>query len=256
MRCAAAVRAGGLGFAAEPGPWGDVYRRDAGEGLAALTDGRAPQAPRAAAVCLLDPRMGPHAATGAPPVVLDIEAISVAAGHLAAFLVGVGSWQSDRLLVEQFLLADVGRETAMLQAIGARVRGSLLLTYNGRAFDMRVLGSRCVACGIHPATVEPAFHLDLLAPTRRRFRERMPSCTLRQAEVTLLGYGRDQDVPGAEGPWRYRGWLAGGPPELMAGVVEHNRMDVCSTALLAARLAADWTPLTPMEVAARYNVSR
>ena len=205
MRCAAAVRAGEAGFIAEPGIWGDVHVRRVRVSLDEfLEPAELAGMPPLEDLAVLDARLT-RPRPGGPLRVLDIEAISIATGHLAAFLVGVGTVLEPRVLeVEQFLLADLGAEAALLRAVAARVTGAFLLTYNGRAFDMRVLGSRCVANGIHPGSVEPAAHLDLLASTRRLFRDQLRACTLRQAELRLLHYDREDDVPGLEGPGRYR----------------------------------------------------
>ncbi|MBV9101061.1 MAG: ribonuclease H-like domain-containing protein [Candidatus Dormibacteraeota bacterium] len=256
MRCAAAVRAGELGFAAEPGPWGDFHRRSVTTDLAEFLEPAGLWTmPAGERLALLDARLAGERRSAGPVRVLDIEAVSVASGHLAAFLVGVGTVNGLALEVEQFLLADLAAEAALLLAVATRVQGSFLLTYNGRAFDMRILGSRCVANGIHPASVEPRAHLDLLASTRRLFRDQLRSCTLRQAELRLLRYSREADVPGLEGPGRYRAWLRGAPPDVLAGVVEHNRLDLCGTAALAARLALelDGEP-THLQAAPRYNL--
>lgn len=258
MRCSAVVRAGELGFLTEPTRWGDVYRRSQTIDLVDFLEaaGLDPGL-RAVDLCRLDPRLDGLQPEDSEIRVLDIEAVSVASGHLAAFLVGIGTQRGRWLDLEQFLLAEVGAEAALLQAVAALVHGSLLLTYNGRAFDLRVLGSRCVANGIHPAAVEPRLHVDLLASTRRLFRAELRSCTLRQAEMRLLRYFREDDIPGIEGPSRYRAWLRGAPTAVLAGVIEHNRLDVCGTAALAARLVAQiGGATTHIEVGSRYNLSR
>src|SRR5207244_13492760 len=81
----------------------------------------------------------------APPaagtVALDIESVGMATGHLAAFLVGVGRCQGRDLALEQFLLADVSGELALLEAVAGRVGSGTLGTYNGRRVDMRVLAA-------------------------------------------------------------------------------------------------------------------
>src|ERR1700736_353354 len=257
MRCSAVVRADELGFLAEPTPWGDVYRRSETIDLVEFLEaaGLGPGL-RAADLCRLDPRLDGVDPAGSEIRVLDIEAVSISSGHLAAFLVGIGTQRGRWLDLEQFLLAEVGAEAALLQAVAASVTGSLLLTYNGRSFDLRVLGSRCVANGIHPAVVEPRVHVDLLASTRRLFRAELRSCTLRQAEMRLLRYFREDDIPGIEGPSRYRAWLRGAPAGVLAGVIEHNRLDVCGTAALAVRLVDQiGGSTTHIEVGSRYNLS-
>lgn len=239
MRCEAVVRAGELGFEARPGLWGDVYQRAANYELTAwLEPAGLETMPGPEGLCRLDARLASYGSAGEALRVLDIEAVSIAPGHLAAFLVGVGGVRGTSLQVEQFLLADPSAEAALVRAVADRVAGCFLLTYNGRAFDMRILGSRAVANGIHPANLEPRAHLDLLAATRRLFGRELRACTLRQAELRLLGVDREHDTPGIEGPSRYRTWLRGAPWDVLAGVVEHNRLDLCGTAALAARLAA------------------
>ena len=210
------VRAAKLGFAATPGDGGVAFTRRSLAGA-------------------------PRPSTPPDVIALDIEAVSVARGHLAAFLVGLGRPGCAGVEVEQFLLADPSAEVALLLAVAARVRGAALVTYNGRAFDMRVLGSRCVANGLHPAVMEPRRHDDLLVPARRRYRGALGGCTLRQVELAVLGIDRGDDVPGSEGPARYRAWLRGAPAPALAGVVAHNEADVVSTALLAAELGVEQT---------------
>jgi hypothetical protein len=103
----------------------------------------------------------------------------------------------------------------------------------------------------------PAIHCDLLGPVRRLFRERLGACTLRQAEVSLLGLVREDDVPGAEAPARFRAWLDGGPPAVLEGVIRHNQLDLCSTVVLGARLAAHagGVLVEPVHPADRYRLA-
>ena len=259
MRSSCVVRAGELGFTGESGLWGEIYRRSSLCRLSDFVEGCSTgEALSGALLRLIDPTA--TASSDSVVRILDIEAVAVGFGHLVAFLVGIGSVERDTISVDQLLLADPVSEAALLRAVADAVAGSVLLTYNGRAFDMRVLGSRCVANGIHPAAIEPRFHLDLLPVTRRLHRHELRSCTLRQAELRLLRYDRREDLAGIEGPSRYRGWLNGAPAEFFEGVVEHNRLDVCCTAALAQRLAAQIqgtsAKTTHSEAGARYNLSR
>ena len=100
------VRAAQLGFAAELEPAGPVFTRresiDIGPWLEML---ECPPLP-------------------GEPLVLDIEAVGVATGHLAAFLVGLGRCTGGVLQLEQHLLADVAGELALLEAVATQVRRS------------------------------------------------------------------------------------------------------------------------------------
>ncbi|MGD0833024.1 MAG: ribonuclease H-like domain-containing protein [Candidatus Dormibacteria bacterium] len=189
--------------------------------------------------------------------VLDIETLGLRGSGVVPFLVGVGVPRGSALDIDQYLLADLEAEGAMLDAVGAELASRrILVTYNGRSFDVPVLQARCIVNRRSPDTVCPPLHCDLLAPVRRLFRERLGPCTLRQAETGLLGLDRGDDVPGAEAPARFRAWLNGAPPEVLDGVVRHNQFDLCATMVLAGRLVAHVAGrmIEPVHPADRYRL--
>ena len=120
----------------------------------------------------------------------------------------------------------------------------------------RVLRARCVINRLPADAISPPIHCDLLGPVRRLFRERLGACTLRQAEVSLLGLERGDDVPGAEAPARFRAWLDGAPARMLEGVVRHNQLDLCATVVLGARLTAHAAGrmVEPVHPADRYRL--
>jgi hypothetical protein len=190
-------------------------------------------------------------------MVLDIETLGLRGSGVVPFLVGLGAPRGSALEIDQYLLADLDGEAAMLDAVAAQLgRCRVLLTYNGRSFDVPVLRSRCVINRRAPDAISPAIHCDLLGPVRRLFRERLGACTLRQAELSLLGLERGDDVPGAEAPARFRAWLDGAPPGVLAGVIRHNQLDLCATTVLAARLTAHagGRLVDPVHPADRYRL--
>ncbi|MGI8846855.1 MAG: ribonuclease H-like domain-containing protein [Candidatus Dormibacteria bacterium] len=189
--------------------------------------------------------------------VLDIESLGLHGSGVTAFLVGTGSMRGTALEVDQHLLIDLDAEAAMLDSLAATLEERpLLITYNGRTFDLPVLAARCVVNRRRPDLLTPRVHCDLLAPVRRLFRERLGACTLRQAELQLLGLDRGEDVPGYEAPARYGAWLRGGPASLLEGVVRHNQFDLCATMVLAARLVAhvEGDLVRPVHPADRYHL--
>jgi uncharacterized protein YprB with RNaseH-like and TPR domain len=190
-------------------------------------------------------------------LVLDIETLGLRGSGVVPFLVGLGAPRGSALEVDQYLLADLDREAAMLDAVAARLAGCrVLLTYNGRGFDVPVLRARCVINRRCADAISPAIHCDLLGPVRRLFRERLDGCTLRQAELSLLGLDRGDDVPGAEAPARFRAWLDGASSGVLEGVIRHNQLDLCATAVLAARLTehAAGRLVEPVHPADRYRL--
>lgn len=171
---------------------------------------------------------------------IDIETTSlgVGAGTLA-FLVGVGSFEAGLFHLRQYFLRQPGEEQAMLMAlyddVGPRPG---FVSFNGRAFDMRVLDARYVLLYhrriVHLPT-RPNF--DLLHPARRLWKSRLPACTLGELEASILGVERTQaDVPGGDIPVMYQTYLASGDAHDMARVMYHNAMDVLSMVVLAAHI--------------------
>ncbi len=259
-----AERAAALGFGAEETVAGTVFVRrltvDLGPFLAAAGLGCAP--PVADLLALLGHPCGdegPAWVSGEGVGVLDIESLGLRGSGVMAFLVALGVQRGDELACEQYLLVDPGAEAAMLAALAARIRRHRLwLTYNGRSFDIPVLAARCTINRLDPASMEPRLHGDLLGPVRRLFRERLGACTLRHAEMSLLNHHRIDDVPGIEAPGRYRAWLRGAPPSIVAGVVEHNLQDIVSTVVVGARLAAHVSGerIRPAHAADPYHLAR
>jgi hypothetical protein len=62
-------------------------------------------------------------------------------------------------------------------------------------------------------------------------------CRLQTLERTLCGFEREGDVPGFEIPDRYFRYVRTGDARPLAGVLEHNRLDLLSLALVTARAA-------------------
>lgn len=190
--------------------------------------------------------------------VLDIETLGLHGSGVVAFLIGLGVPTDTRLDIDQLLLADLDDEAAHLLALLSRLeRTRMVVTYNGRTFDLPILRGRCVLNRVASTALEPSLHCDLLGPVRRLFRDRLGACTLRQAEMSLLRLHRDEgDVDGSEAPARYRAWLRQGEAEIVEGIVQHNQLDLSSTMVLAARLAAhvEGSLIQPAHPADRYRL--
>jgi len=198
------------------------------------------------------------------PVFFDIETTGLAGGAgTLAFLVGCGWFEDGGFRVRQFFLAGPAGERAMLDALARIFRdASLLVTYNGRTFDVPTMDVRWAFHRLtSPADAVP--HFDMLPPARRLWgrtsgrggrtsvRPRggttpsfggTTSCTLTALERSQLGFHRVGDVPGFEIPTRYFQYLRTGDALAIEDVLEHNRLDLISLAAVTARaleLAAD-----------------
>jgi hypothetical protein len=125
----------------------------------------------------------------------------------------------------------------MLDALAAILaRATLLVTYNGRTFDVPVMEMRWAYHRQDSPSDEMA-HLDMLATARRLWARRdsdSPSCTLSALERAVLRFHRLHDVPGLEIPSRYFQFLRTGDTAPIRGVLEHNRHDVVSLAAITS----------------------
>ncbi len=176
---------------------------------------------------------------------LDTETTGLAGGTgTLAFLVGVGTFEPDprkakggSFHLRQFFLRDPDEEAAMLSALSDLMQDrQALVTFNGRGFDLPLLQTRYTLARMRPAWLGLP-HLDLLAPARRVWRDRLVSCALSSLELNVLSVRRtSEDVPGFMIPQMYLDYLRTGDASEMAHVIYHNRYDILSMVTLTARL--------------------
>ena len=189
-----------------------------------------------------------------PLVCLDLETTGLATGPgTLAFLVGLGTWDGDRLTVRQLLLSDHAGEAALLALLDDVLDGDgALVTYNGRSFDWPLLVARYRLHGRPPPPL--AGHHDLLPVARQLWRARLGDARLATVERGVCGVERGDDLPGALIPQRYFAYLRERRPELLRAVIEHNREDIVTLGRLLAvlgRLTADrssWRDVHPSDM--------
>jgi hypothetical protein len=183
------------------------------------------------ALLALDPALAGLALERA--LYLDCESTGLAGAGTLAFLVGLAWFDGDRLVLEQLLLRTPAEEKAMLELLRERVsRASVLVTYNGKTFDVPLLSARCVMAACPPFPKRP--QLDLLHVARRLHRDRIGACRLLDLESGVLGFERGPDIAGAEVAARYAHFLRTGEEEALRAVVDHNAHDVLTMAALVA----------------------
>jgi hypothetical protein len=145
--------------------------------------------------------------------------------------VGLGLWDHGNLVIEQLLVRQLGEEAPMLTYVAGRLRdSSLLVTFNGKSFDLPLLRTRFVMNRLEPPPVRP--HLDLLHVARRIHATRDFSCRLVELEKHVLGFERVGDVPSNEVSACYLHFLRTADPAPLLGVVEHNTWDIVSMVAL------------------------
>jgi hypothetical protein len=113
-------------------------------------------------------------------------------------------------------------------------RFTSFVSYNGRAFDSKLLTTRFLMNGM---SFEPGPQVDLLHHARRLWRAIAGDCSLRSIEDKILGVSRERDVPGAEVPLIYFEFLRTGELGLLPVVFEHNLSDITSLARMYAAIA-------------------
>lgn len=188
------------------------------------------------ALLALDPALAACAPRGA--LYLDTETTGLAGGAgTVAFLVGLAFWDDvgdegrAELVVEQILVRNLGEEAPMLAHVAERVRAAtMLVTFNGKSFDMPLLRTRYVMARME-APPEPP-HLDLLHVARRIHKARGVQCRLVALEDKVLGFVRQDDVPSGDVSACYLHFLRTGETASLIGVVEHNLWDVVTMASL------------------------
>jgi uncharacterized protein YprB with RNaseH-like and TPR domain len=169
---------------------------------------------------------------------IDLETTGLAGGAGSyAFLVGCGWFGHGRFHVRQFLLSSFASERALLEALReVAVTLDAVVTYNGKSFDLPLIETRYALNRLTtPFAAMP--HVDMLHHARRFWHGHDEGHRLSSLESSLLGHEREGDVPGFEIPSRYFHFVRTGDARPLDAVLEHNRRDLLSLALLTARAA-------------------
>ena len=165
-------------------------------------------------------------------VFLDIETTGL--GNTPAFLVGLMTWTGAGFAVRQYLARHYAEEAAMiLTSLGVTTAHRLLVTFNGKTFDVPYLRTRAVALGLPWALPLP--HFDLLHVSRQLWRGHVPNCRLQTLEALICGRPRQGDIPGHEIPEAYHAFVRTGNAWQLVEILKHNRLDLLTMADLMTR---------------------
>jgi uncharacterized protein YprB with RNaseH-like and TPR domain len=197
-------------------------------------------------------RIAQHGASGslltggaparAPLLFIDLETTGLSGGAgTYAFLVGCASFTPDGALTfRQYLMTGIADEPVLLELIARELdTAGALVSFNGKSFDAPVLETRYL---FHRRSWPGASltHLDALHPSRQLWGNPATGgaayCTLSALESHVLGARRTGDLPGVEVPARYFQFLRTGDFRLLDPVLEHNRRDLLSLAVLTGKL--------------------
>ena len=178
-----------------------------------------------------------HACDAGSVIFLDTETTGLSGGTgTVAFLVGVGRWSDSGFSVEQYLMRDYHEERAMLLGLRESLaHAEVLITFNGKAFDIPLLQSRFVLARQRWPLADTV-HLDLLHPARRIWKLRLGGCSLANLESQILGIEREDDIPGHLIPQVYFRYVRTRNPQGVGSILSHNRQDIETLAQLTLRM--------------------
>ena len=170
---------------------------------------------------------------------MDTETTGLAGGTgTVPFLIGLGYFEDNALVMEQLLLSRLGEEAPMLAYFAERMRqASLLVTYNGKSYDMPLIRNRWVLSRVKAPPEIP--HLDLLHCCRRVYGTVLEQMRLVNMEEDVLNFEREDDVPGFMIPGIFFQFLKDGKGQALDPILEHNEYDILALASMVSVLNDD-----------------
>jgi uncharacterized protein len=166
----------------------------------------------------------------------DLETTGLSGGTgTIAFLAAVGRSVGEGFELTQLFLEDFPGERAFVEALLELLGDGVVVSYNGKAFDMPLLRTRCVMNALAAPT--PA-QVDALFASRRLWKRVHGGASLGLLERGVLGMEREEDIPGSMIPELWLGFARTGEGPLMHLVLSHNAEDVLALARLVARAQA------------------
>lgn len=174
----------------------------------------------------------------------DTETTGLAGGTgTRAFMIGAADCHAGQLRIRQLYLTAMSGERAMLELFRDWLDPDAVLTsYNGKSYDAPLLATRYRLCRMDNPLAGLA-HVDLLYPTRRRYRGVWENCRLATIERQLLQIVREDDLPGSQAPAAWLHYLRGGSSRNLCRVLQHNDQDVVTLARLLIQLATTYPAL-------------
>ena len=176
-------------------------------------------------------------AEASPEQVLFLDTETAGLTSVPLFLCGFMYLGPEGFVIEQLLARDYAEEPALLaRTLGILTEHDLLITYNGKTFDIPFIKDRCTYHLIEHGI--EGRHVDLLQHARRRYKGRLPDCKLQTLERHVCGRPpRAQDIPGEEIPQAYHDFVATSNASLLRPIIEHNALDLITLAEIAAKIS-------------------
>ncbi|MFZ5627565.1 MAG: ribonuclease H-like domain-containing protein [Spirochaetota bacterium] len=151
------------------------------------------------------------------------------------FLIGAALHEQTEVRLHTWFADTPAGEENILSEFVQLASGKVLVSFNGKSFDLPLVMRRCEKYGIKHGLAR-ALHIDLFHTIRRIFPEKPARLT--DAETRLLQFSRPDDISGAAVAQAYFEYLRFGRHELRAAILRHNESDVLSLVNLLARVSA------------------
>lgn len=161
-------------------------------------------------------------------IFFDLETTGLAGGAGTwPFLCGIGWYEENSFVVEQYFMEDYPYEGIMLRGLTEKMKkAEALVTFNGKTFDVPLLKTRLIFNRMRLNLEIP--HIDLLHPSRRLWRGVFPDCSLGSIEENFFGLKRARDIDSSLIPMIYFNYVRGRRREMMLPVFDHNVQDVAT----------------------------
>ena len=189
--------------------------------------------------------------TGRDLLFVDLETTGLAGSGVQPFMIGLAFFEGDALVVRQYFMHKPAAEEGMLQAFEELfTKYKVLVTFNGKTFDLPVLDNRFILTGLLDGTRPDLVkmpHLDLLSPARRIW-SHLPSRALSYLDEHVLKMKRPPgEIPGRLAPWLYNQFAQSGDPRPLEGMFLHNELDMLAMVPLVEQVVNYWAAEIPPE---------
>ena len=185
----------------------------------------------------------------------DLETTGLSGGAgTVAFLAAFGRIVSgSKLRITQYLLLDYPGENDFLENVLSEFKNkeSVIVSYNGKCFDSQIIKTRCL---MNRMKIPEYWHVDLLHPARRLWKNIIADCSQASVETKIMGIDRSGDIPGSLAPEIWFEFLKTGKTERLIGICDHNKADISGLAKILSAvisIAAD-----PFNMKYRFDLER
>lgn len=158
-------------------------------------------------------------------LLLDIETLGLYSGNALIFAGILRPSSDNSFLLRQYLIQDLDEEIAILEQIRQEIaKAKVLISYNGKAFDIPFLEYRLAYYGL--ANLERKMHIDLFHFIKRWYRDMLSHFSLTACSQELLSYRRKHDIPSYLVPYLFKQFLATKDKAFLLPILIHNRNDL------------------------------